>query len=212
MKILIADDDPVALNLLKMMLQKWNYEVVHFSNGSDAWKKIQSNDSPSLLILDRQMPGYHGEQICKMVREQFPDKPFYIILITGAAIESNDVVEGIMQFGADDYVTKPFIARELQARVQAGIRILNLEITLANRVKELENALTNVKQLQGLLPICSYCKKIRDDKNYWSEVESYITRHSDAKFSHGVCPDCVEKYVKPELEALKQKKRTEEKD
>jgi len=138
MKILIADDDPVALNLLKLMLEKWHHEVLAFSNGDDAWKKIQSNDSPQLIILDRQMPGLHGEQICKMVREQFPNKPFYIILITGALIESNDVVEGIMEFGADDYITKPFIARELLARVHAGERILNLELALAERIKELE--------------------------------------------------------------------------
>ena len=139
MKILIADDDPVALNLLKVMLQKWNYEVIAFQNGTDAWNALQQENAPHLLILDRQMPGMHGEEISKKIREQFPNKPFYIILITGALIDTSDIVEGISTFGADDYVTKPFVARELQARVQAGVRILNLELALAQRVKELEN-------------------------------------------------------------------------
>ena len=120
-------------------------------------------------------------------------------------LETRDIVEGILQFGADDYVTKPFVARELQARVQAGVRILNLEFTLQNRVTELEETLANVHQLQQLLPMCSYCKKIRDDKNYWLEVEAYFTRNSETKFSHGVCPDCYTRYVKSEIDSPKRK-------
>jgi response regulator RpfG family c-di-GMP phosphodiesterase len=95
--------------------------------------------------------------------------------------------------GADDYVVKPFDQEELRARVQVGIRVLKLQRSLADRVTELELALDRVNQLQGLLPICCYCKRIRDDRNYWHQVEAYIENHSDAQFSHGVCPECIEK-------------------
>jgi DNA-binding response OmpR family regulator len=207
MNILIADDDPVALNLLKLMLEKLGHEILAVKNGEDAWNIIQQNTTPHFLILDRQMPGMFGEEICKKVRDQFPAMPFYIILITGALKETSDIIEGL-QTGADDYITKPFVARELQARVQAGVRILELEFSHAQRITELENALSHVQQLQGLLPICSYCKKIRDDKKYWHEIEAYITHHSEATFSHGICPDCYETIAKPQIDELKRKHST----
>ena len=104
-----------------------------------------------------------------------------------------------MQAGADDYITKPFDPAELEARLQVGARVTDLQNKLAERVKELEAALSQVKQLRGLLPICSYCKKIRNDENYWDQVENYIAKHSDAEFSHSICPECYEKFLKPQL-------------
>ena len=100
-----------------------------------------------------------------------------------------DLVTGL-NAGADDYVTKPFDPEELRARVQVGVRILTLQKNLAERVEELQAALSNVKQLRGLLPICSYCKRIRGDDQYWQQLEGYIAEHSDAQFSHGICPTC----------------------
>jgi hypothetical protein len=82
------------------------------------------------------------------------------------------------------------------------MRIVALEQALAKRVKELEDALAREHELQGLLPICSYCKKVRDDKNYWQEVESYISQRSAAVFSHGICPDCHTRVVKAQLAEL----------
>ena len=108
--------------------------------------------------------------------------------------------------GADDYLAKPFDRNELRARVQVGVRVVELQRHLAEHIKELETALSQVKQLQGILPICSYCKKIRDDQNYWQRVESYISDHSEAEFSHSICPSCYEDVVKPELEMHKRNK------
>ena len=92
---------------------------------------------------------------------------------------------------------------ELRARINVGCQVLNLQKGLAQRVRELEAALLHVKQLQGMLPICSYCKSVRDDQNYWQRVESYISQHSSLQFSHGICPKCYEEVVEPQLEEMR---------
>ena len=95
-----------------------------------------------------------------------------------------------LQAGANDYVTKPFDHDELRAQVQVGRMVTDLQASLAERVRDVEAALTQVKQLQGLLPICTYCKKVHDDRNYWQQVEEYVCAASEVQFSHGICPDC----------------------
>jgi len=143
------------------------------------------------------MPLMDGVEICRRERETHHASPAYIILLTARG-GNEDIVRGL-DAGADDYIVKPFNREELRARVRVGVRILDLQKNLAGRVSDLERAMAGVKQLQGLLPICCYCKKIRDDQNYWQQVEGYISKHSDAQFSHGVCPECFEKIVRPEL-------------
>jgi len=200
-RILIAEDDAVSRRLLETLLTRWGYEVTVACDGEEAWRLLQREDAPHLAILDWMMPGMGGLEICHKVREVDHPSPAYLILLT-ARTGSEDVVQGL-ETGANDYVTKPFHREELRARVQVGVRVVELQVSLAERVRELEEALANVKQLQGLLPICSYCKRIRDDHNYWQQVESYISGHSGAIFSHGICPECFEKFVKPELNKLK---------
>jgi DNA-binding response OmpR family regulator len=200
-KVLIAEDDMVSRRLLEATLVKWGYEVVVTCDGTAAWDVFQSVNAPPLAILDWMMPGMDGTEVCRKVRRTPSPTPPYLILLTAKG-RREDIVKGLRS-GADDYVTKPFDREELRARVQVGLRIVELQQSLAERVKALEEALTRVKQLQGLLPICSYCKKIRDDQNYWQQVESYISEHSEAQFSHSICPDCYERLVKPELDQLR---------
>ncbi|HXG47495.1 MAG TPA: response regulator transcription factor [Methylomirabilota bacterium] len=196
MKILIAEDDPVSRRLLEAALLKWGYEVIVTSNGKEAWEAIQAPDPPLLLILDWLMPEMDGIEICREARLHPSLQSAYIILLTSRG-SKDDIIKGL-EAGADDYVTKPFDHGELRARLRVGSRVVQLQTALGERVHELEEAMTSVKQLQGLLPICCYCKKIRDDGNYWHRVESYIANHANVRFSHGICPDCSEK-IKADL-------------
>jgi CheY-like chemotaxis protein len=197
MKILVAEDDAVSRRALEATLRKWGYEVVVAADGTAAWQAFQTEHVPDLVILDWMMPGLDGLEVCRKIRARSQALPTYIILLTMRG-SREDVVCGL-EAGADDYVTKPFDHKELHARLRVGQRLLELQRSLADRVRELEDALARVKHLQGLLPICSYCKKIRNDRNYWQQVEGYISEHSEAQFSHGICPECYARIVKPEL-------------
>ena len=198
MRILIAEDDPVSRYVLEAMLKNWAYDLVVTATGLEAWEALQAEDAPQLAVLDWMMPGMDGVDVCRNLRSTMPTKPVYIILLTAKA-EKNNIVEGL-EAGANDYVIKPFAREELRARVAVGARVIDLQNDLALRVKEAQDALSQVKQLQGILPICSHCKMVRDDSNYWQQVESYVSAHSEAQFSHSICPDCYEKVVKPEIE------------
>ena len=200
MKVLVAEDQPVSRHILVANLRKWGYDVTAVEDGTRAWEALQAEEAPPLAILDWLMPGMDGIDVCRQIRQSPRTRPIYLILLT-ARRGQEDKIQGL-QAGADDYITKPFNREELRARVQVGIRVLELQGALAQRVRELEEALSRVKTLQGLLPICSYCKKIRDDRNYWQQVEGYISDHSQAQFSHGICPECYAQFVQPELDRL----------
>ncbi len=200
MKALIADDDLTYRRMLQALLAKWGYEVLVTSDGDSAWQVLQAPDAPQIAILDWMMPGKDGVEICRQIRESSQSNPKYIILLTSKG-GKEDVVSGL-DAGADDYITKPFESEELRARVQVGERILRLQSELATRVKELQEALDQIETLEGILPICMYCKKIRNDQNYWQQVESYISQHSQAEFTHGLCPECFEKHIKRPLQGL----------
>ena len=203
MHVLIAEDDRVTGELLVRTLQRWNYAATLVPDGTEAWERLRTTNEATLAILDWMMPGIDGPDVCRQVRAERPDAHMYLLLVT-ARESRNDVVAGL-DAGADDYVIKPFDPEELRARVAVGARVLALQQKLAERVNELQEALLNVKQLRGLLPICSYCKRIRGDDQYWQQVEGYIADHSDAQFSHGICPSCYET-ISAELDGLARKK------
>jgi phosphoserine phosphatase RsbU/P len=200
LRVLIGEDDPVSRRLLQAVLQKWGYDVICCADGLETWSRLQDTDAPAMAVLDWVMPGLDGPEICQKVRQLARPEPTYIILLTAKG-RSQDIVTGL-EAGADDYVTKPFDLEALRARLQTGFRTLELQRSLAHRVIELESTLLQVKQLQGLFPICPYCKKVRDDQNYWQQIEEYVTDHSGAQFSHSICPGCYERIVKPQLEQL----------
>jgi CheY-like chemotaxis protein len=196
-RVLVAEDDPVSCLVLERTLRGWGYDVVVTRTGTEAWEALLADGAPRLAILDWMMPGLEGPEVCRRVRALAQPIPTYIILLTARG-QTDDVVAGL-DSGADDYVTKPFDRSELRSRLRVGERVLALQQGLADRVQELEEALGQVKELTGLLPICCYCKAVRDDRNYWHRVETYITAHSAARFSHGICPGCWKDVVEPQL-------------
>ncbi|MBE7470413.1 MAG: response regulator [Anaerolineae bacterium] len=204
MRVLIADDDAVSRRLLEVTLTAWGYEVKVTTDGNEAWQALQAEDAPRLAILDWMMPGLDGSELCRRMRQNPDLSTLYLILLTGKG-RQEDIVAGL-EAGADDYLIKPFDAKELRARLQVGVRVVQLQCELANRVKELEAALAQVEQLESFLPICSYCKKIRDDENYWQQLESYIETHFGTAFTHSICPDCYQKHVAPELAELRRRR------
>ena len=189
MRILIAEDDSTSRMILKSILTTWGYEVVETLDGTEAWQALEEEDAPRLVILDRIMPGMNGEEICRKLRETQPLTSTYIILLTSKG-EKEDVVEGL-EAGANDYIRKPFDRPELRARVRVGERVLELEAALAERIRALQDALAHVKTLQGLLPICMHCHRIRNDQQTWERLEKYISEHTEAEFTHGLCPECM---------------------
>jgi sigma-B regulation protein RsbU (phosphoserine phosphatase) len=193
MKILIAEDDLVSRTMLSRLLTSWGHEVVVTADGAAAWDVLKRDDAPKVAILDWMMPDVDGVDVCRRVRGLGRPEATYLILLT-AKDRTEDLVAGL-DSGANDYLVKPFDRRELQARLRVADRMVSLQHDLAERVRELQEALGQIHQLQGLLPICSYCKKIRDDGNYWRQVEGYLSAHTGVQFSHGVCPDCYAKVV-----------------
>lgn len=200
MKILIADDSLVVRRRLSTLLTEWGHEVVETKDGEETWQLLSSGVAPPIAILDWVMPEPDGVELCRRIRETPAIKKTYVLMLTGMS-NPEDIVKGL-NAGANDFIVKPFNEPELQARVNVGVRMVELQEEVANRVTELERALAEITELRGILPICAYCKSVRDDQNYWQTVEQYIGSHADVKFSHGVCPKCLENVVKPELEKL----------
>ena len=133
MKILIAEDDKVTRSLLEHKLTKWGFDAVSTADGDEAWDVLQSENPPKLVLLDWMMPGIDGLEICQRLRQTKTKLPTYVILLT-ARVDRKDIVEGL-EAGADDYITKPFEDSELQARIRAGQRILELQIVRLEKEK-----------------------------------------------------------------------------
>jgi len=200
LRVLVADDEPVSRTVVGAMLKQAGYIVTFASDGDQAWSQLNGENPPAIALLDWEMPGLAGPEVVSRIRGRQAPTPTYVILLTSRD-SSADIVEGL-RAGADDYVTKPANEDELIARVSVGARVVQLQTALADRVRSLEEALANVRALQTLLPMCAYCKSIRNDQNYWEKVETYFTQHSNVSFTHSYCPNCYERYVRPELEAL----------
>jgi sigma-B regulation protein RsbU (phosphoserine phosphatase) len=191
MKILIAEDDRISRKVLEKILTKDENRVTAVEDGLKALAAIQK-EAPDMLVTDWMMPDLDGSELSRRVRDLSLPNYVYIILLT-ALTEKERIAEGL-DAGADDYITKPYDKTELLARVRAGKRVVQLEKSLRQKNEQLSEALAQVKQLRGLLPICMYCKKIRKDDNYWQQVEDYVAEHSQVGFSHSVCPECLEKH------------------
>ena len=200
--ILVVDDQPANLKVLLSFLQAHNFQIYIADNGLRALK-ILSKVCPDLILLDVMMPDIDGFETCRRIKMNQHLEQVPVVFIT-----SLDSVEDKMAgfaAGGVDYITKPFQQAEVLARVKT-------HIMLRKREQELQQALAEIKTLTGILPICSYCKKIRSDEGYWQQVEEYISKHSSAMFSHGLCPECYQKELETVRQLIDKKKNDKEED
>jgi DNA-binding response OmpR family regulator len=191
MHILIAEDDPASATLLAEFLKMEGHEVAIALDGAEAWENIEQARDPQLILLDWQMPVMDGMEVVRRVQSLQNAPPAHIIMLTSRG-NKEDIIAAL-EAGAHDYLAKPFDPGELRARIGVGCRLIQLQVALADKLAELRQAIEQVKTLRGIVPICSNCKKIRDDEGYWNQVDAYISKHSEAQFTHGICPDCIKK-------------------
>ncbi len=191
MRILIAEDDSTSRTMLVGVLKRNGHDVQETVNGVEAWEILREPSAPKLAILDWMMPEMDGLEVVRRVRGLSTDRQPYIIMLTAKGGRA-DLIAGL-DAGVNEYLTKPLDIAELRARVEVGRRMVDMQEALAAKVEELHKALEDIKTLRGIIPICANCKKIRDDKGYWNQVEVYVRKHSEAEFSHGICPDCAKK-------------------
>lgn len=184
MKILVVEDNAVAAAVLEQALVRLGHEPCRASDGLTAWQAFEASPY-RVIVSDWLMPGIDGLELCRRVRARGGDYTYFILL---SAVESNTGnLELALDAGVDDFLHKPVKLDELKMRLHVADRILNYA--------------TQVQQLESFIPLCSYCKKVRDDKNYWSQIESYINSRTGSQFSHGVCPDCYDRVLVPQLQA-----------
>ncbi len=193
--ILVVDDNPDNLRLLSGILDEHHYKIRLAPNGERALATVRK-EAPGLILLDIMMPVMDGFEVCGKLKEDKETAGIPVIFISAL----HETIEKVKAFslGGVDYITKPFKSEEVLARVRTHLNLRFLQLQMEQKNAELQRALDEIKVLQGFLPICASCKKIRNDKGYWEQIESYISKHSEAKFSHGCCPECA-KRVYPEL-------------
>lgn len=186
MKVLVVEDQPVAAMQLTASLRALGHEPTAVKDGLAACQELERHPF-RLVVSDWRIPGLDGLDLCRLIRTRSRDY-VYFILISAVGVTPETRNEAL-KAGVDDFLGKPIDPDELGMRLHVAQRILHFT--------------AQVRQLESFLPICGYCKKIRDDKNYWAQVEEYLEKRDGTRFSHGVCPDCYSSRVLPQLEALR---------
>jgi sigma-B regulation protein RsbU (phosphoserine phosphatase) len=182
--VLVVEDDPVSRRVLERDLSRLLYTVSTAGDGAEAWSLLESNPF-RIVVSDWMMPNMDGLALCRRLRERTDSNYVYFIMLT--AREGNENHHEAVAAGVDDFLTKPVDRNQLAIRLMVAKRIIRFA--------------TQARELKALLPICMYCKKIRDDHDYWQRLETYIHQETGANFSHGICPECNETIAKPDMEA-----------
>ncbi|MFL3657310.1 MAG: PleD family two-component system response regulator [Opitutales bacterium] len=183
----IVEDDTTTRRLLENLTSLLGYQVESYDNGDDAWDAFAMKQ-PQVVISDWKMPGKDGLELCRRLRESKADTYTYFILVT-AQRRSRSNMEQAIEAGVDDFLKKPIGSEEIWNRLRVAERILSF-----NR---------QVKTLESLIPICTYCKKVRNDSDLWEQIEQYVNERTGADFTHSICPPCIDKHVRPQMEAYK---------
>ena len=187
MKILAVEDDLLARKVLVQALHRLGYEVAEATDGLEALRLLEKEPF-RVIVSDWLMPEMDGLEFCRQLRSRVGAEYTYFILLTSRTADHANQREAI-EAGVDDFLSKPLDLQELWMRLRVAERILKFT--------------TQVQQLEAFLPICSYCKKVRDDHNYWTQIEAYINQRTGSEFSHSICPDCYNRIIVPEIDRLK---------
>jgi DNA-binding response OmpR family regulator len=195
--LLIVDDNLKNLKVLLDLLKDRGFDILVARSGEEALDRV-NHQLPDLILLDVMMPGLDGFETCHRLKANQTSREIPIIFMT-ALTDVESKLKGF-EMGGVDYVTKPVEYQEVMARLNAHLTIRQLQqdlveknVELQAKNEQLQQALDHVKLLSGLLPICANCKKIRDDQGYWQDVAVYIRDHSEADFTHSICPGCMQK-------------------
>ncbi len=205
-RYLVIDDDPGDIEIVRRLLEDISageVEVTAFTDVESALPDLGSKGF-DLIFIDYLLGEETGLEALEAIRGR-ASRECPVVLLTGQG--SEQVAVDAMKAGVADYVVKGTLSANTLHRVVVNAlakfeleqRVKEQQLRLAEKVQELQDALDHVKTLQGLLPICMHCKKIRDDEGSWDQIERYISRHSGVKFSHGICPNCMEEYYPAEV-------------
>lgn len=178
-RILVAEDDPVSSTILRTVLEKFGYETVITRDGNEAWNEF-NKEPVRLIVSDWMMPGMDGLALCEKLRARSQTLYTYFILLTANHTSAENYALATAA-GVDDFLTKPLDREAIRMRLSVAERILKYT--------------AEIRQLQEMIPICVYCRKVRDEHDYWELVESYIQKQTGSRFSHGACPECYEKVI-----------------
>ena len=186
LRVVIADDQESMSAIVRRQLVKIGHVVIGKATNGKLAVEMTQLLQPDLVLMDIEMPEMDGLEAARLIHEKSP-RP--VVLLTGH--DDPEMVRKASQAGVGAYLMKPPSAPEIERAIIIAVARFADLMELRRLNIELQLALDNVKALNGLLPICASCKKKRDDKGYWEGVESYIKKHADVEFSHGLCPDCI---------------------
>lgn len=192
-RVLIAEDDYLVSKMIEGLLEEIGYTVV--GEAADGLEAVEMTQSlrPDVILMDIRMPIMDGIEATRLIYERFPTP---VVVLT--AYDTPELVERASAAGVGAYLLKPPDAHEMDRAIAVAMARFDDVMELRRLNAELQDTLAKIKTLSGLLPLCSSCKKIRDDEGYWHQLEVYLRDHSEAEFSHGLCPECAKKLY-PEI-------------
>ena len=188
--ILIVDDVEENVEVLYSILEIQNYRIAIALNAEQTYLAVE-REIPDLILLDVMLPDGNGFEVAAELLKKYQNNNIPIIFVTALA-HLRDRIEGF-RVGGVDYISKPYEELEVLARVKTHVELGRIRKEQEQLIVELKETLSEVSSLRGLIPICTNCKNIRDDKGYWIQVEKYMSEHSEAEFTHSICPSCVDK-------------------
>ncbi len=193
LRVVLADDDHQIAVENERRLQALEYTVVGKAHNGQEAVEMVAELKPDVVLMDIRMPVMDGLEATRLIQSTCPTP---VVILTSH--ETPEMLEEASQAGAGAYLMKPPVQKEIQRAITIAmarhgdiIKWRQLSEELQSKNQELKAALDDVKLLGGLLPICSNCKDIRDDKGYWNRIEMFIEEHTGADFTHGMCPKCA---------------------